>query len=442
MLTSCVASDVVQCCANILIVRLFTVMKHTFALCHRLACCLTMVASAVLWSHSAAQTLSPLNQAQRLSVGGYDVCLYSQDVQDGQPRMVFKTTDLANLTWQWATSTDEALQNVRTQTNVASDTMVVDQPGLYAASYFIEANETLGTEAQTGSIQMLWLSPAVDSVSFVVDSATCDGLYLHAHAWAPDIVVGTEHIAQKLVYEWGVADSSLYSSVDTLVLIDALYDEVELTLSAINQAFNEALFTDTVVPVAVSAAFSHESRKEEIENEATMTGEMLSAPAEVAFTNESKGAYTVSEWAIGSLARLYDPSPVYQFQQPGTYTVKLTVTNELSGCASTDSSVTLTISEAALEFPNAFTPNGDGSNDLFLPAFRSLRTYDLRIYNRWGHEVFSSSDPAKGWDGTINGREAAAGTYYFYAKAEGYEKGVVFHRHGSVTLVRGRAYAQ
>ena len=63
-------------------------------------------------------------------------------------------------------------------------------------------------------------------------------------------------------------------------------------------------------------------------------------------------------------------------------------------------------------FPNAFTPNKDGLNDVFRPAMigRPI-TYKLSIYNRWGQQIFETTDPAQGWNGTIRGTEQESGTY-------------------------------
>jgi gliding motility-associated-like protein len=57
--------------------------------------------------------------------------------------------------------------------------------------------------------------------------------------------------------------------------------------------------------------------------------------------------------------------------------------------------------------PNAFTPNGDGLNDVF-EAKTNLSdvgfTFHMSIYNKWGEEIFTSNDFRKGWDGTFKGQ--------------------------------------
>jgi gliding motility-associated-like protein len=66
--------------------------------------------------------------------------------------------------------------------------------------------------------------------------------------------------------------------------------------------------------------------------------------------------------------------------------------------------------------PNAFTPNGDGLNDVWKPIIscsENLKDYKLHIYNRWGNIVFWSSDHATGWNGAnYNGGDCSAGVYY------------------------------
>ncbi|MEX0811955.1 MAG: gliding motility-associated C-terminal domain-containing protein [Chitinophagales bacterium] len=76
-----------------------------------------------------------------------------------------------------------------------------------------------------------------------------------------------------------------------------------------------------------------------------------------------------------------------------------------AGCIGNKAEITITVND----FPNAFTPNGDGRNDIFLEGF------DLVIVNRWGQELYQGSD---GWDGTFNGKRVAPGTYFYIVKVQ------------------------
>ncbi len=92
---------------------------------------------------------------------------------------------------------------------------------------------------------------------------------------------------------------------------------------------------------------------------------------------------------------------------------------DANGCADT-TSATLKVFEGKgrLFAPDAFTPNTDGKNDKYrvrIPG--DIYRYELRIYNRWGQQVYKGLDPNNGWDGIFMGYEAPIGTYYYYYKA-------------------------
>lgn len=64
--------------------------------------------------------------------------------------------------------------------------------------------------------------------------------------------------------------------------------------------------------------------------------------------------------------------------------------------------------------PNAFSPNGDGINDIFQPQIvGQLRVTKFNAYDRWGQLVYESKDGKVLWDGTYNGAAQATGTYYW-----------------------------
>ena len=86
--------------------------------------------------------------------------------------------------------------------------------------------------------------------------------------------------------------------------------------------------------------------------------------------------------------------------------------------------------------PTAFTPNGDGKNEIVAPIAVGLTKLDyFRIYNRWGQLVFQTTINGKGWDGKISGKEQGTSTYVWIVKGTDYTGKVVFEK-GTVTLIR------
>ena len=86
--------------------------------------------------------------------------------------------------------------------------------------------------------------------------------------------------------------------------------------------------------------------------------------------------------------------------------------------------------------PSGFTPNRDGKNDILKPILVGLRGLEyFRIYNRWGQMLYTTSSVGEGWDGKIQGKEQATGTFVYMAQAVDYLGKTVF-RKGTVVLIR------
>ena len=146
----------------------------------------------------------------------------------------------------------------------------------------------------------------------------------------------------------------------------------------------------------------------------------MSAPLEVLFKANGLNA-EYYQWKLykGSSLMLTrsDAEHRYTFTDKGNYRAVVAVSN--SNCQLDSVEFTISISESMVVVPNVFTPNGDGTNDEFRVVYRSLKEFHCWVYNRWGHLVYEWSDPAKGWDGTIGGRPAAEGAYFYVIRALG-----------------------
>ncbi|MFN5459606.1 MAG: gliding motility-associated C-terminal domain-containing protein [Bacteroidota bacterium] len=91
--------------------------------------------------------------------------------------------------------------------------------------------------------------------------------------------------------------------------------------------------------------------------------------------------------------------------------------------------------EGEIALPTAFTPNGDGLNDLFYTYGTSeVSQFEFEIFNRWGQKIFSTNDKTKGWDGRFNGSDAPVGVYAYHVKAIIGNKTKALS--GNVTLIR------
>ena len=113
----------------------------------------------------------------------------------------------------------------------------------------------------------------------------------------------------------------------------------------------------------------------------------------------------------------------YEFSEQGAWYIRFTadfIEGKDTLTYTTASPYEVTISTSLLEVPNLITPDSpSGHNQVFKVKYQSLVSFELWVYNRWGQELFHTTDPSEGWDGTHNGSTVPTGAYYYLVKAEG-----------------------
>jgi gliding motility-associated-like protein len=123
----------------------------------------------------------------------------------------------------------------------------------------------------------------------------------------------------------------------------------------------------------------------------------------------------------------------FRFMDTGDAQIRLFSVNTL-GCRDTATKI-INVKEEQLFFPNAFTPNGDGVNDIFRPGGMGIRTYRMEIYDRWGKLIFQTTDMNHGWDGTLGGQPLPSDTYIYQCDARGHS-GQLYTYTGNITILR------
>ncbi len=129
------------------------------------------------------------------------------------------------------------------------------------------------------------------------------------------------------------------------------------------------------------------------------------------------------------------PNPVVSPYTTGQYMLVVSVENGPATCYDTAYLSVIVEPHLTAFFPNAFSPNGDGNNDLFQIYGGDIKTISLKIFNRWGEKVYETTNSMAGWDGTYKGVMQNGGVYT-------YEAVVTFlddtqqTKNGTVTLLR------
>lgn len=132
----------------------------------------------------------------------------------------------------------------------------------------------------------------------------------------------------------------------------------------------------------------------------------------------------------GSLSCATCTDPVFTADSTTTFLVRGSNT---AGCTAVDSVTVTVLPEPKFTMPTAFTPDGDGTNDRFNAVFKGdiFTEYELAVYNRWGQEVFRSTRPTEGWDGS----DAASDVYIYTFRYKLIDEKSGLEK-GEVTLLR------
>jgi gliding motility-associated-like protein len=156
---------------------------------------------------------------------------------------------------------------------------------------------------------------------------------------------------------------------------------------------------------------------------------------EVLFSSSSDIKMTNWQWFFmnDSLKQVGEQAR-FLFQDPGVYPVTLIVTDE-KGCADTLTKAVEVFPDVHLYVPNAFSPNGDRINEVFLRIGRGISRYELQIFNRWGELIFTTTELQQGWDGSFKGKASPPDNYTWkisYHTIHGERKELA----GNVSLLR------
>jgi gliding motility-associated-like protein len=128
------------------------------------------------------------------------------------------------------------------------------------------------------------------------------------------------------------------------------------------------------------------------------------------------------------------PNPIHTYRDTGTYCVTLIATNAF-GCLDTTKECIYIKPYFTLYIPNAFSPNGDGENDIFTAVGDYVFDFDMRIFDRWGNLVYHTTQVNSGWNGLMKGAPAKEDVYVYVISATDYHNKSYSYK-GTVTLLK------
>jgi len=139
-------------------------------------------------------------------------------------------------------------------------------------------------------------------------------------------------------------------------------------------------------------------------------------------------------WNFGDETTAYDSVAAHQYDGLSDYTPTLTIITEI-GCTNTQDA--LIQGPAYFYVPSAFTPNGDGLNDVFEVVGTSIAEYELTIFNRWGNVIFHSTNPEEVWVGDTSAGDfyVPNASYNYVLRIKGFDTETI-QRTGEINIMR------
>lgn len=311
-----------------------------------------------------------------------DAQFTSNAVCEGETTMI---TDLSTVSSPGVISTWEWDLGNSTTSNVQNPSLIYSGDGLYNVQLIITTND--GCKDTVSNPVIVNPIPVVQVSSDIISGCTpvCFK-FSDASALGENLVT----------WQWSFGDGQTSNSQNPEHCYDApgTYDVTLVGTTPFGCFSTSPLYSVTAHPVPV-ADFSF-----------TPENPSMVSPV-VFFLDKSLGA-TYWEWNYGdSLGRdsfnILTDDVHHEYGDTGTYCITLRIMNEF-GCKDSIEKCLHVDPDYVMYIPNAFSPNGDGKNDIFIPYFTGIsdKNYEFRIYDRWGNLTFSTKDYTVGWNGKFN----------------------------------------
>ncbi|MEP6794508.1 MAG: gliding motility-associated C-terminal domain-containing protein [Saprospiraceae bacterium] len=310
-------------------------------------------------------------------------------------------------------------------------------PGVSFA-WFNEAGDTIGTEASidvTPGSHACFRVVGTDPLGCQNDSTVCltptflslgitggQGICLGESA---TICVTNNHPEQNLNYQWNTSAGESCITVSPSVTTPYAVTVTNADLGC-SDTLTSTVTVNLFDPVDVIITSN-------VQGDTTILG----GPDQVQlFVNQDPTfGYTWTSSGGDAVPSVWNPNVTPTISGDITYTV--TVVNA-EGCIGI-ATYKLTVlnppcNDEDIFLPTAFTPNGDGVNDVLFVRSNFISTMELHIYNRWGQEVFKTTNQALGWDGTFKGERLSPDVFGYYMNIT-CPNGRSFFKKGNITLL-------
>lgn len=283
-----------------------------------------------------------------------------------------------------------------------TDTTTVQD--LYTSDYWLQVTDICGTQA-SDTVKVTVLGTVLQTSTFG------GGIYCKGDS----VEIGVIATEGTGVYSY------LWSSSDTTSTVDVSASNTNYYVEVQDACGTYSVYDTVVVQTQAPTA------------EFQTVNEYVVINTNQYFTNLSTNAVSYY-WDFGNGETSTDFSPSTRYNDETNFDVMLIAIDQ-NNCVDTTIHTIIVRPHLIYFVPNAFTPNGDGENDVFQGKGVGVKVSLFQIFDRWGELIFSSTNPNAFWDGTYKDKPAQNDVYVYKIQLTGYDN-AFFEKTGHVTLVR------
>ncbi len=264
-------------------------------------------------------------------------------------------------------------------------------------TYTVTVTDGCGTPADNASVTIL-VNPLPDVAFEAIPEEGCMPLEVE---FRNQTTISSGSIAK---YNWSFGDTvtSAETSPVHTYLQDGVYT-VSLVVTSAAGCSDSLTYTDmiTVYPLP-TAGF-------------TFSPPVIDMANPVIDIKDASSDAIAWDWDFGDLTFSTEQSPSHEYPDSGLYQITQIVTNQYE-CTDTATDMVQVDGAFLVYIPNAFTPSGDSDNEIFIEKGMGIQSREMRIYNRWGEQVFFTQQMDEGWDGLhpITAEPMEQGVYVYY----------------------------
>ena len=309
--------------------------------------------------------------------------------------------DSVSTTWIYGDGTSDSY-NVLTYPN-----HTYPGPGSYNVQLIISKDCYL-----TDTARATIILDTIPSVSFLSDTV-CEGLVSSLTASVKNIDI------TSIVYNW---DNGITDTTANINYVFPASGSYLVTLSVTDTVGCMYVYSDNVWVMELPIV--------SVGNDTLLCeGQSGNLNAQL-IAGQNSGTTTYTWSPVVGVANVNSSNTTVTPVQTDVYTVAVS-----NLCGADSSSLTITIDPCTYYIPNAFSPNNDGINDEFFVQGSGFKTFNLKVYDRWGNRVFDTKDQNEQWDGTLNNVLLQEGVFVYRFTAS-FEDGREIEESGNITLIR------